>query len=221
MKVMVVLLASCVAAFAGLTFEHTLMEFRPAPGDPHVTAVFSFRNDRDKPLRIVKYDAACTCMTVTIDGAKHDYAPGEVGVMRAVFKLAGYYGTVDRVIAVWLEGDTPAAPSARLTVRAHIPQLMKIEPRTITWDLNQEPVPQVVAIEMDPDHTIHVLETQSSSDNFLLELKTIEAGRRYEMVVTPKSTAIPGIAAFRVDTDSEIESVRSQSAFGVIRKPAQ
>lgn len=221
MKAIVVFLASCVTAVAGLTFEHTLLEFNPAPGDPHVTAVFPFRNDGEKPLRIVKYDAACVCMTVTVDGGKHDYAPGEVGVMRAVFRLAGYYGTMDRVIAVWLEGDTPAEPSARLTVRAHIPQLMKIEPRTITWDLNQEPVPQVISIDMDPDHKIQVLRTQSSSDNFQIKLKTIEAGRKYELVVTPKNTATPGIAAFRVDTDSEIESFRSQSAFGVIRKPAQ
>lgn len=204
---------------AGLAFEKTLMEFHPQPDTPQVVADFVFRNTGDKPVRIAKYDAACSCMSVGVAEGKLEYAPGEMGVVRAIFKLAGYYGTVDRVVAIWLDGDTPAAPSARLTVRAHIPQLITLEPKTLNWDLNQPAVPQTISVEMDPDTKSHILKAHSSNENFTLELKTLEAGRNYELIVTPKSTATPGIAIFRMDTDCEAESQRVQNAFGVIRNP--
>jgi len=213
-------MASCVVAVrAGLTFEKTLMEFHPKADQTHLTADFAFRNDGDKPVRIAKYDAACACMNVGVSNGKLDYAPGESGVIRAVFRLAGYYGTTDRVIALWMDGDAPSEPSSRLTVRAHIPQLVRIEPKTLSWELNQDPAPQSLMVEMDPDKKIHVTGTQVTSANFTVELKTHEEGRKYEVVVTPKSTASPAITAIRIDTDSDVETQRSQTAFGVVRNP--
>ncbi len=212
-------LATAIAAVAGLTFEKTLLEFHPKPDDKRVVADFPFRNDTDKPVRIAKYDAACSCMEVGISGGKLDYAPGEAGVLRAIFRLDGYQGTTDRLITVWLDGDPAGIPSARLTLRAHIPQMIKVEPKTVNWDLNQAPEPRVISIEMAADQVIHVVATQSSNPNFLLELKTLKAGSRYELVITPKTTDSPGIAAFRIETDSKIEAHRMQSAFGVVRMP--
>lgn len=212
-------LMSMVACMAGLTFDKTLAEFHTTLGTPFVTADFAFRNDGEKTARIVKFDAACSCVDINISKGKLEYAPGESGAIRAVFKLAGYYGTVDRIVAIWLDGDPPAEPSARLTVRAHIPQVINIQPKTLNWNLNGEPSPQSMIIEMDANTKIHVLEAKSSSPNFTTELKTHVAGRKYEIIVTPKSTATPGITAVRIHTDSEIESLRTHNAFGVIRNP--
>ncbi len=210
---------AAAASVAGLTFEETLLEFHPAVEDTHVTADFAFRNDGDAPVRIAKYDAACTCMDVGVSGGRLQYAPGEVGTIRAVFRLAGYSGTTDRVVAIWLEGDPPAAPSARLTVRAHIPELMMVEPNNLSWDLHKEAQPKTISIEIDPSVEIRVKRVQSSSDNFEVELKTLEQGRSYELVVVPRRTDTPGLAAIRIDTDSEIESLRTHTAFGVVRNP--
>ena len=207
------------AATGGLTFEDTLLEFHPGPEDTEVVADFSFRNDGDGSVRIAKYDAACSCMNVGVSGGKLDYAPGEVGVIRAVFRLAGYQGTTDRVVAIWLHGDPPAAPSARLTVRAHIPQMVTVEPKTLSWDLHKDPEPQTIAIKIDPSMEMNVTGVASSSENFAVELKTLEAGRNYELVVTPKRSDTPGIAAIRIETDSEIDSMRIHTAFGVVRNP--
>ena len=206
-------------AFGGLTFEETLLEFHPGPGDTEVTADFSFRNDGDEPVRIAKYDAACSCMTVGVSGGKLEYAPGEVGVIRAVFRLLEYQGTTDRVVAIWLEGDPPANPSARLTVRAHIPEIVMIEPKNLNWELHKAPEPKTISIKIDPSVEMNVTGAGSSSDNFTLELKTLEAGRSYELVVTPKRTDTPGIGAFRIETDSKIDSMRVHTAFGVVRNP--
>ena len=213
------LLFAAASAAGGLTFEKTLIEFHPGADDTEVVADFPFRNDGDKPVTIAKYDAACTCMKVSVSGGKLDYSPGEVGVVRAIFRLTGYQGTTERIVALWLEGDPPNEPSARLTVRAHIPQLVTLEPKTLSWDLHKDPEPKTISIEMDPSTEINVLDTQSSSDNFEIELKTLVAGRSYELVVKPKRTDAPGITAIRIETDSEVESHRIQTAFGVVRNP--
>jgi len=213
------MVATAAISTAELAFEKTLIEFHPKPDTPHVTAEFVFKNSSDQAVRIAKYDAACACMEVKVAGNKLDYAPGEIGVIHAVFKLAGYYGTIDRVVAVWLDGDAPTEPTARLTLRAHIPQLVTLDPKTLSWDLNTLPEPKIISIEMDPEVGIQILGTQSSNDNFTLELKILEAGRNYELTVTPQATDTPGIAIFRIETDCETESQRVQTAFGVIRNP--
>jgi len=214
-----VMVTTAAITTAELTFEKTLIEFHPEPDTPHVTAEFPFKNIGDQAVRIAKYDAACACMEVKVAGNKLDYAPGEMGVIHAVFKLTGYFGTIDRVIAVWLESDAPEEPSARLTLRAHIPQLITIDPKTLSWDLNKPSEPQIISITMDPEKEIEILGTQTSNHNFTLELKTVEAGRSYELMVTPKATDTPGIAIFRIETNCETESQRVQTAFGVIRNP--
>lgn len=216
-------LATCLAtaglASGGLTFEETKLEFHPKPGDTHVVADFPFRNDGEAPVRIVKYDAACTCMAVTVAGGKLEYAPGDVGTVRATFRLAGYQGTTDRVVAIWLYGDQPASPSASLTVRAHIPQLVVIDPKNVTWDLNSDPEPKTISIRIDPSVEMNVTGVRSSSELFDVELVTEEAGRSYKLVILPKRTESPGIAAIQIQTDSDIESLRMHTVFGVVRNP--
>lgn len=219
MQCLVIQIGLVAAASAGLTFEKTLAEFHPKPDQQRVHADFAFRNDGQKAVRIAKTDAACSCMEVGTLGGKLDYAPGETGVIRAVFNLTGLQGTSERVVAVWLDGDPAAAPTARLTVRAHIPEVIRIHPKTLTWDLDGAADARTISIEMAPGRDIRVLRAKSTSPNIALEVKTIQAGRLYEVVATPQRTDTPGITAIRIDTDCEIEAYKSQSAFGVIRKP--
>lgn len=211
--------ATMAAHAAALTFESDLVEVHAAADAANVTADFKFRNDGETPTRIVKYDAACSCMNVSISDGKLEYAPGESGAIRAVFSVGNYSGTIDKVVALWLAGDGPDSPAARLTVRIHIPVLVSIEPKTLTWDVGADPAPQSIAIAIDPSMEIRVLGTQSSNDAFTTELITHEDGRRYELVVTPKRTGTPGLGIIRIETDCPVPRHRIQQAFGVIRNP--
>lgn len=213
----IALLLAATPALADLVFENTLLEFKVAADDTSVTADFPFRNDGRKTIHIVKSESGCSCLDVGVAGGKFEYAPGEVGVIRAVFDLRNYSGTIDRLISIW-HGEDKNAPSAtRLTVRAHIPVLVSVEPKTLSWETRSDPAPGVIHIVMDPAEKIHVTDTSSSSENFTIELKTLEAGRRYDLIVTPKTTETPGMAVFRIQTDSKNERFRTQQAFAVIR----
>ena len=60
----------------------------------------------------------------------------------------------------------------------------------------------------------------SSSELFACELKTLEEGKKYDLIVTPKGVDAPGMGVIRIETDCEISKHRVQQAFAVLRKPA-
>lgn len=211
---------SALLAADTLTFEKTLQEI-DAPADAKVvTADFKFTNKSKKTVAIEKYESTCSCMTVQVSGGKLRYEPGESGVVRAKFDMGNFSGDVDKVVAIWLEGDKPAEPSLRLTTRVHIPVLVSIDPKTVKWQVNGEPTPQVVKITMNHDKPIHISAVTGSNENFTSKLETVEEGKSYKLVVTPVDATEPGLGIFRIETDCELERHRIQQAFAVISKPS-
>jgi len=207
------------AQAAGLDFPQTLKEIH-APADAKVvTADFEFTNHTKKPVRVVKYDAACSCMALKIKDSKLRYGPGESGVLRADFEMGNFSGTVDKVVALWLDDDPADKPSVTLTVRVHIPVLVSLEPKTLKWDLNGAGDAQTIRITMNHDSPIRVTAVNSSSEAFQHELKTIEEGKRYDLIVKPAELGSPGLAILRIETDCTIAQHRLQQAFAVVRKP--
>jgi len=204
---------------AGLTFQETLKEIH-APADAKtVAAEFSFSNQTDKIIAIREYNSTCSCMAVKISDNKLRYAPGESGTIRAEFDMGNFSGDVDKAIAIWLDGDSSEKPSVALTVRVHIPVLIALEPKTLKWDLNGSAEPQTIKIRMNHSKPIHITSAQSSSKAFAQEIKTIEEGKSYDLVITPLDIKTPGLAVIRVETDCEIDKHRIQQAFAVVRKP--
>jgi hypothetical protein len=204
---------------ASLTFKETLKEIH-APADVQsVTAEFAFTNRTNKTVDVVKYDAACSCMNVQISNGKLRYAPGESGVIKATFDMGNFSGTVDKVIAVWLDKDPQDKPSVALTVRVHIPVLVAINPKTLSWNIGEKATPQTIRVTMNHSKPIHLKSVTSSSPAFTHEMRALEEGKSYEVVVTPTEMGTPGLAVLRLDTDCEIAKHKIQQAFAVVRKP--
>lgn len=206
-------------AAAGLDFPRSLVEIHAPVDAASVTADFEFTNRGEQEVTVVKYDAGCSCMAVQITGGKLRYAPGESGVIRAVFEIGNFSGSVDKAVALWLNGDPPDKPSQQLTVRVHIPVLVLLEPKTLKWDLGGPAESQTIKIIIQDQKPIHVKKISASSPAFRHELKTIEEGKRYELSVTPTQINTPGLAILRIETDSAVEKHRVQQAFAVVRKP--
>lgn len=205
---------------AGLHFPETLKEIHAPVDVKAVTAEFEFTNRSDKPVTVAKVDATCSCIAVKIKDGKFRYEPGESGLIRAEFDMGNFSGVVDKVVAVWLADDPAEKPSLSLTVRVHIPVLVTLEPKTLKWDLGGKGEPQSIRIRMNHTSPIHVTGITRSSDAFTHELKTVEDGKSYELIVTPTDIKTPGLAILRVDTDCDIAKHRIQQAFAVIRKPS-
>lgn len=212
---------SALAAWAaGLDFTRTLVEIHAAADAEKVTAEFEFANRSEKPVVIRKYDAACaSCVGLRVKDGKLRYEPGESGLILADFKLGNQAGAVDNSVALWLDDDPEERPSVRLTVRVHIPVLVEVEPKTLRWDLGGEATPKTIAIRIHDEKPVRVKSVTSSSPNFSAELKEIEEGKHYELVVTPGDMSTPGLGIMRIETDSPLEKFRTQQAFVVISKP--
>ncbi len=191
-----------------------------APNDARsVTVDFPFTNTSDERVTIQKYDGGCTCMTVQVANNKLSYLPGESGVIRAVFDMGNFSGTVDKMVALWLDGDPAGKPSVHLKVRVHIPVLVELEPKTLRWDVGASADPQTIQIRMNGEKPIKILSVSSTQTSFKHELKVVEEGKSYELTVTPDSTDSPGLTIIRVETDCEIARHKIAQAFGVIRAP--
>ncbi len=192
-----------------------------APADAaSVTAEFEFTNKTDKPVTIKKCDPGCSCVSVQISDGKLRYEPGQSGVIRAKFDMTNFSGSVDKAIAMFLDDDPEDRPSQVLKLKVNIPVLVSLEPKTLKWDIGAKAVPQTIQIKMMEGQTIHVTDAKSSSEAFICELKTVEEGKRYDLVVTPTNLDAPGIGVFRIETDCAIKKHRIQQAFAIVRKPS-
>jgi hypothetical protein len=201
----------------GLEFTNTLAEIHAPPDAQTVTADFEFTNRSDKPVQVKKYDAACSCMAVKIKDSKLRYAPGESGLIRADFAIGNFTGTVDKIVALWIDDDPASKPSVKLTVRVHIPAVVELDPKTLKWELGGKAAPQSIRITMHDDRPIHVTGVMSSSPAFQTELKTLQEGKSYELVVTPTEMNTPGLGVLRFETDAPNTKDRVQQAFAVVR----
>jgi Protein of unknown function (DUF1573) len=204
---------------AGLNFKETRQEFH-APADATVvTRDFEFTNTSEKAVTIRKYDAACSCMAVKIKEGKLRYEPGESGVVRAEFDMGNFSGEVDKSVTLWVDSDPDDKPSIVLTVHVIIPVLVSVEPKTLKWEVDAKPDPQIIRINTTHSQPIRVTSVTCSSEAYSHELKTVTEGKVYELLVTPLDMKTPGLAIFRITTDSKINKFKVAQAYAQVRKP--
>lgn len=213
-------LAACLPLAAGtLTFENPKQDILVTGEEKTITADFPFKNESDGDAVIQKYDSGCACISAGVKDSKLTYKPGESGTIRAVFDLAQFTGTTDKSIAVWLKGDPEHKPSILLTARVTIPALVEVEPKSLIWEVDVEPEPKTVTVTMKHTEPIKVLSLSGADQRFKQELKTVEEGKKYEIVVTPASTEKVGMGVVHFDTDCKIDRHRSHRIFMVVRRP--
>ena len=212
------LLFPVIAQAAGLEFKDLTVNQNAAVDATIVTTDFPFTNKTDKPVTITKSDPGCTCLKVEVSGGKLTYAPGESGVVRTTFDVGNSTGDVEKGVAIWLDGDPKSKPSVYLKVNFHIPVLVSLEPKTLSWDIGGKPEPKTIHIKMAEGNTIHVLDV-TAKPSFKTELKTLAKGSEYELVITPESVENPDLSVIRIETDSRVDKQKTQQAFAVVRKP--
>lgn len=212
------LLALPLAA-ARLKFAEPVKKIDAELDQQQVVTEFSFTNETGEQVSIVRWDGSCDCTRAQVKGGKLQYEPGESGVLRATLDLGTFSGEIEKVIQLWLDGDPPNQPSVMLTMQVKIPVLVEVEPKTVRWEIGDEAEPKSIRIHMNHDEPIRVLSAQSNNPDFPAELKTIEEGSDYEVVITPATTTKPGIAVVHLQTDCKVPKHASQRVFAVIRNP--
>ncbi len=214
------LLLNILPAAAALEFETPSIKVEAGLNDKFITRDFKFTNSGDKAITIREADGGCSCLKAQLAGGKFTYAPGESGVLRAIFELGSFQGTVDKQLFVWLDGDTEEKPSNTLNMSFHIPVIISLEPKTLKWEVGGAAEPKMIEVTMDYANPIRITSVSVGNGLFSAKLATIEEGKRYTIEVTPANgTATGGLSVVRIETDVDVEKQRVQQAFAVISAP--
>ncbi|MEJ6582062.1 MAG: DUF1573 domain-containing protein [Akkermansiaceae bacterium] len=214
------LLASALApAHAEMAFETKLIEIQASPDDKTVRGEFSFEI-KGRGEVIKNYDAKCTCLEARVEPTNPDRSTklvwkiGEKGKIMAQFDVSNFRGTVDKAIELNLvDGDAPIV----LTVRVHVPELVKMEPSSHKWDVGSSPDAKTFRITVNHSEPIHILSHSGNNPNFPYEIKTIKEGWEYEVTVKPKSTTSSGIGMLSFRTDCKFARFNRNIAYVVVR----
>lgn len=201
-----------------LTFDSLLKEAHLAVDAHSVTMDFPFENKSDKEAVIKRYDATCSCTSVGILEGKMVYKPGERGTVRATYDVKALSGTVKKSVMLYVDDDLEGAPSVVLTSKINIPIVVVTEPKTVNWTMGEKPEGKNVIITMKHTEPIRILRVTGAVDGIQHEIRTIEEGKKYELVLTPKDTDRPALGIFRIETDCAIQKHRVQQVFAVIRR---
>ena len=204
-----------------LKFEQDIYEANIGVKDDEVVRDFKFTNTSSKAIKIKHVEPGCSCVTVEFLNAKATYGAGESGVMRVKFKLDNSQGTVDKPIGVYLELDPEDKPSTVVTFRIHIPTVIALEPKTVSWDANSKPEPKSIRIKINYEKPVKITKLSLSSENYSAEIIPVEEGKTYDVRITPKSTAIQGICLVGIETDIDIDKFQKQQGFARISSPAK
>lgn len=213
----ILFLFSGVLLQAELATEVPVIELKPKPEDESIQTTFIFQNKGSKPVKVLSIDSACSCLSAQLDKAV--YEPGEKGTGTAEFKISSFIGRHEKTVHV--QTDDPAQPEWVITFVIEVPEIIRIEPKTLQWWLGDAPEPKVTKITMLGTEPMKILNLTSTREQVDYSFKEIVPGKEYEITVKPHSTSEVMLGALKIESDSKIAKYQRQLAFfSIFRKPA-
>ena len=205
-----------------LEFESEVIEHKTAPGETEYTARFAFKNTSKNNVTITKIDTDCGCLRAESD--KKTYAPGESGVVSAVFTIGSKEGVEEK--KVWVATDEVERPgkkgtpdllfSRTLRVRLDIPKILDIKPAIVKWFVGEKPATKTIDLNVVGEDPLRITRVKSSRENIKVELEEVEAEKKYRIHITPQTTAKQQLGMLTINTNSTIPKHAKKMAFIVI-----
>lgn len=215
LPVLAVLLLPTLAS-AALRLDGDHVDVKPKPEDETISVTFSFKNDGNKPVRILNLASACSCLSASLDSAV--YQPGQKGTGKAEFKVSSFTGQQEKTVSVTT--DDPAQPEWVVPFIVDIPVVVDIDPKMVQWWIGEKPGPKEMTIKMTGKDPMKLVNITSTRENMTYSSREVKPGREYVVTLTPKTTEEVMIGALKLETDSTIPKYQRQMAFfGVVREP--
>ena len=164
-----------------LQFEEDAIRMVGNGSEKQIQATFIFTNRGEYPVIIEDIVTSCGCTTADLD--KRMYKPGESGEIAAIYKPGKYEGIKRNRIIV----QTNDAEKRRyfLNFEIEIPRMLELSPRILYWRPEEIGKTKKINILVKSESPITIEDLKLRNKGFLVKLKTIEAGRHYEILVTP------------------------------------
>jgi len=180
---------------AGLTWQQTEAHGMLQPNETAVRMTFKFTNTGETPLKIMKVHRCCGVWTEEL--IKTDYAPGESGEIHAWAYPRGMSHEMVRTLEVTSEDGVVTS----LTVKAGVADYLTVKPDFLFWQVGEKLQPKTVEVKVEGTQpSMNALRAKVAGSAFDAEITAIDPGKhRYQLTVTPKSTAKETQAAIVVE----------------------
>ncbi len=175
------------------------IEFKAKPEHTRTVAKFPFVNKGKETVTITQIQSSCGCTAALPNNNKREYAPGEKGEIEAVFDHGDRIGFQQKQITV-TTSDAPTMPTV-LTLKVHIPEILKIDPPFVFWTPQDKASPKLVRLTVGVEEPVRIIQVRTDHENFKAELKVVEEGRSYEVLVTAVNPDVDSVGMVLIQTD--------------------
>lgn len=173
-----------------IKWDQTVVEISPGAHTDEVEGRFTFTNKGPDPVTIQRINATCGCTAVETDEEDDgQYAPDEKGHIDFTISFSRTTGEIRKYIYVTLT-DGDSSETAKLTVVIDAPQYVNVQPSILFWEQKTRTPPAKTAmVVVDAETPIHITRITRTYDteDFTVEKRTVEKGRKYEISLQPKT----------------------------------
>ena len=182
--------------FAELAWEKQEIEVNSTTLLEKVSAEFHFTNVGVEAVTISNIQTSCGCTTADLN--KKYYKPGESGMIKVKFEIGSRTGFQQKYILV--RTDSPNEAYTQLTLKVHLPEVLKIEPDLLQWKLGETNELKRITLKTTGIVPLKVIGVESNHKGIEAELKVKESGRFYEVTVKPLKLDEPIRASLKIQT---------------------
>jgi hypothetical protein len=199
--------------FAQLKWDQPQQTLIPQPGQKVITAKFGFTNVGSSPVTITDIHSSCGCTTATL--AKKTYAPGESGEIEAKLNFAGHVGHQQKWLYVTtnVQGTKPEL----LSLAVDIPPEITIQPEFVMWRIGDPLEPKTMRVLIPDGIPTKMVAVQADNPAIQVRLQEVQAGKEWEVKITPTSTREPIKAVVTIRSDYPAGRPASYSAYARVQ----
>ena len=181
--ILALLAAAAPRASAELTWAQKTVELTGDARSPVLEAHFHFTNTGGSPVEIRNVESSCGCTTTALE--KRTYQPGENGEIVARYTVGAHTGLQRKTLLVLTDDGLPPTT---LTLVAHIQEILRVTPTTVTWSHHEATAPKRISLELVQEAPIDETSVESSVPGVTAKLIPLTKGRKYSLIVTPEQT---------------------------------
>lgn len=175
-----------------LKVEAPVHDFGRVRNGEVVKHTYVFTNAGNQVLNVTDVRASCGC--TTMGGWTRQVKPGETGSIPIQFNTGTFEGPVVKTVSVTC--NDPTQPTAVLQIKATVWKPFEIRPQFAVLNTTADSPSKStnVRIVNNTGETLTLSAPVSSNPSLAAELKTVQAGREYDLVVRTVPPLTPGNA---------------------------
>ncbi len=171
---------------ARLEFEKNTLNLPEVVKGEKGTGKFVFTNTGTDPLKILKIKASCGYTTVA--GLEQTVLPGEKGSFEVALDSSRFVGKLSKSIDVTTNAGNGVNGVLKVTIQANVWSPVKMTRYSASFGTlikGRPQKPMSIMLTVTDEDPLEISKPTSTNPAFAMDFKTLEVGRRYELVVSP------------------------------------